>query len=55
MNDLSSAWRDIYYMLEENAFDYVGQPFYNDNDNTIQLWDGSRMVTYSEVPFLRRA
>ena len=49
MSELNKAWRDIYYMIEDNAFDYVGQPFYN--DNTIQLWDGSRMVTYAEVPF----
>jgi hypothetical protein len=51
MSQLNSAWRDIYYTFEENAFDYVGKPFYNDNDGTIQLWDGSRMVTYAEVPF----
>ena len=48
---LADAWRDIYAAFPENAFDYVGQPFYNDADNTIQLWNGARMVTYSEVPF----
>lgn len=51
MSDLNSAWNDIYAMMEEEAFDYVGKPFYNDNDNTIQLWNGSQMVTYAEVPF----
>jgi hypothetical protein len=51
MNELNSAWRDIYATFEESAFDYVGKPFYNDNDGSIQLWDGSRMVTYAEVPF----
>jgi hypothetical protein len=51
MSELSKAWRDVYHMLEDNAFDYVGKPFYNDNDGTIQLWDGSKMVTYAEVPF----
>jgi len=29
----------------------VGAPFYNDNDGTIQLWNGSKMITYAEVPF----
>ena len=48
---LSEAWFDIYYTFPDNAFDYFGKPFYNDNDNTIQLWNGSQMVTYAEVPF----
>jgi hypothetical protein len=48
---LSQHWASIYWAFPYNAFDYVGKPFYNDNDNTIQLWDGSRMVTYAEVPF----
>lgn len=48
---LSEAWFDIYRTFPDNTFDYVGKPFYNDNDNTIQLWNGSRMVTYAEVPF----
>lgn len=51
MSELSSAWRDIYYTFEDNAFDYVGKPFYNDNDNSVMLWNGSKMVTYVEVPF----
>jgi hypothetical protein len=51
VSELSKAWRDIYATFEDNAFDYVGKPFYNDNDGTIQLWDGSKMVTYAEVPF----
>ena len=49
--NLSEAWASIYAAFPDNAFDYVGKPFYNDNDNTIQLWNGSRMVTYAEVPF----
>jgi hypothetical protein len=51
MSELSKAWKDVYYTFEENAFDYVGKPFYNDAEGTIQLWDGSRMVKYVEVPF----
>lgn len=51
MSELSKAWNDIYAALDENAFDYVGKPFYNDNDNSIMLWNGSKMVTYVEVPF----
>ena len=51
MTELAKAWNDIYATFDENAFDYVGKPFYNDNDNTIQLWNGSQMVTYAEVPF----
>jgi hypothetical protein len=48
---INDAWASVYAAFPDNAFDYVGKPFYNDNDNTIQLWDGSRMVTYAEVPF----
>ena len=51
MSELNKAWRDVYYMLEDNAFDYVGKPFYNDNDGTVQLWNGSQFITYAEVPF----
>ena len=51
MSELSKAWRDIYAIFEDNAFDYVGKPFYNDNDNTVQIWNGNRMVEYVEVPF----
>ena len=51
MSELSKAWRDIYATFEDNAFDYVGKPFYNDNDNTVQIWNGNRMVEYMEVPF----
>jgi hypothetical protein len=51
MSELSKAWRDIYAIFEDNAFDYVGKPFYNDNDNTVQIWNGIRMVEYVEVPF----
>ena len=48
---LSETWASVYWTFQDNAFDYVGKPFYNDNDGSIQLWDGSRMVTYVEVPF----
>jgi len=51
MSELNKAWRDIYYMLEDNAFDYVGKPFVNDNEGTVQLWNGSKFITYAEVPF----
>jgi hypothetical protein len=51
MSELSKAWRDIYATFEDNAFDYVGKPFYNDSDNTVQIWNGNRMVEYVEVPF----
>jgi len=48
---LSEAWFDIYYTFPDNAFDYFGKPFYNDTDGTLKLWNGSKMVTYVEVPF----
>jgi len=51
LSELNKAWRDIYYTLEDNAFDYVGKPFYNDNEGTVQLWNGSKFITYAEVPF----
>ena len=51
MSELNKAWRDVYYMLEDNAFDYVGKPFYNDKEGTIQIWNGSSFTTYAEVPF----
>ena len=48
---LNETWASVYAAFPDNAFDYVGKPFYNDNDGTIQLWNGSKMVTYAEVPF----
>jgi hypothetical protein len=51
MSELSNAWKDIYYVFEDNAFDYVGKPFYNDVKGTVQLWDGSQFITYAKVPF----
>lgn len=51
MSELNKAWRDIYAALPDNAFDYVGKPFYNDSEGTISLWDGSQFITYTEVPF----
>jgi hypothetical protein len=50
LSELSKAWRDIYATFEENAFDYVGKPFYNDAEGTIQLWNGSQFIKYAEVP-----
>jgi hypothetical protein len=47
MSELNKAWRDIYYMLEDNAFDYVGKPFVNDNEGTL-TFEGRK---YAEVPF----
>jgi hypothetical protein len=51
LSELSKAWRDIYATFEENAFDYVGKPFYNDAEGTVQLWNGSQFIKYAEVPF----
>ncbi len=48
---LTDVWLSIYSTFQDNAFDYLGAPFYNDNDGTIQLWNGSKMITYAEVPF----
>ena len=48
---LYETWASIYATFPDNAFDYVGKPFYIDDDETIQLWDGSQMVTYAKVPF----
>ena len=47
MLELNKAWRDIYYMLEDNAFDYVGKPVVNDNEGTL-TFEGRK---YAEVPF----
>lgn len=51
MNELTKAWNSIYATFDENAFDYVGKPFYNDADNSVMIWNGTRMVEYVEVPF----
>ena len=48
---LSETWASVYAAFPENAFDYLGHPFYNNNDETIQLWNGVRMVTYAPIPF----
>ena len=47
MSELNKAWRDVYYMLEDNAFDYVGKPIVNDNEGTL-VFEGRK---YAEVPF----
>jgi hypothetical protein len=49
---LSEHWASIYWAFPDNAFDYVGKPFYM-NDGTIKLWNGETqsMTTYAEVPF----
>jgi hypothetical protein len=49
--NLNETWASIYWTFQDNAFDYVGKPFYNDNDNTVKIWNGNRMVEYVEVPF----
>lgn len=51
MKTLTDTWLSVYATFQDNAFDYVGAPFYNDQDDTIQLWDGTQMVTYAKVPF----
>lgn len=47
---MTDTWQSVYATLQDNAFDYVGAPFYME-DGSIKLWDGSKMVTYVEVPF----
>ena len=47
---LSDHWNSVYTMLPENTFDYVGKPFFVE-PSVIQMWDGSQMVSYVEVPF----
>jgi len=47
---LSETWASIYWTFPDNAFDYVGKPFYTE-PGVIELWDGTRMVKYAEVPF----
>lgn len=48
--NLNDAWASIYATLPDNAFDYVGKPFYM-QDGSIQLWDGIEMVSYYPAPF----
>lgn len=52
MTELSKAWNDIYATFDENAFDYVGKPFYMDDDSIV-MWDGASqtMTTYYPAPF----
>ncbi len=47
---LSETWASVYWTFPDNAFDYLGRPF-DMGDGTIKMWDGSKMVTYVEVPF----
>jgi hypothetical protein len=47
---LSETWASVYWTFPDNAFDYVGKPFYLE-PGLIALWDGSKMVEYAEVPF----
>ena len=47
---LSDVWSSVYFVFPENAFDYVGHPF-DMGDGTIKMWNGSKMITYAEVPF----
>jgi len=47
---LSETWASVYWTFPDNAFDYVGKPFYTE-PGVVEIWDGSKMVKYSEVPF----
>ena len=49
----SEVWASVYAAFPDNAFDYVGKPFYNDDEGSIQLWDGASqsMITYYPAPF----
>ena len=47
---INETWASIYATLPENTFDYVGKPFFVE-PGVIQMWDGSQMVSYAEVPF----
>lgn len=51
MTELAKAWLDIYAMLEDNAFDYVGKPFYMDDDAIILRNDNGGFTTYYPAPF----
>ena len=44
---LSEHWNWIYLTFPDNAFDYVGKPFVNDNEGTL-TFEGRK---YAEVPF----
>jgi hypothetical protein len=48
---VNETWASVYWTFQENAFDYVGKPFYNDNEGTVTLWNGNKMIKYAEVPF----
>jgi hypothetical protein len=43
--DFEKAWLDVYYMLEDNAFDYARCMYLDDGTLIV---DG---VRYEEVPF----
>jgi len=47
---MAEHWGWIYLTFPDNAFDYVGKPFYVE-EGLIEMWDGTRMVKYAEVPF----
>ena len=44
---MSEHWGWIYLTFPDNAFDYVGKPFVNDNEGTL-TFEGRK---YAEVPF----
>ena len=47
---IAETWSSVYFVFPDNAFDYVGHPF-DMGDGTIKMWNGSKMITYAEVPF----
>lgn len=47
---LSETWASVYWAFPDNAFDYVGKPFYLE-PGLIAMWDGRKIVEYAEVPF----
>lgn len=51
MSELAKAWNSIYATFDENAFDYVGKPFYLDNEDAVMLWNGASFDTYYRSPF----
>jgi hypothetical protein len=45
--DFEMAWQSIYWTFEDNAFDYRGKPFFDDNEGSLTI-AGKK---YWEVPF----
>jgi hypothetical protein len=45
--DFEMAWQSIYWTFQDNAFDYRGKPFFDDNEGSVTIAG----KTYVEVPF----